>query len=136
MKNAVVIGAGFIGLEFAASAAKVGVSVTVLDVADRLLLALGRLHRYGLLHLDVKPDNVVRVEGAWRLGDFGLMIRRGAARSAGRRGTPGYLAPEPTHDFASDVYSLAVTLLVLSLSAQRLRMPKADGLPYRKGQGK
>ncbi|MET8977872.1 ABC transporter permease [Streptomyces sp. NPDC004539] len=29
-----------------------------------------------------------------------------------------------------------VTLLVLSFSAQRLRMPKADGLPYRKGQGK
>lgn len=28
-----------------------------------------------------------------------------------------------------------VTLLVLSLSAQSLRMPKADGLPYRKGQG-
>jgi ABC-type uncharacterized transport system permease subunit len=28
-----------------------------------------------------------------------------------------------------------VTLLVLSLSAQSLRTPKADGLPYRKGQG-
>ncbi|WP_420035268.1 ABC transporter permease [Streptomyces sp. cg28] len=28
-----------------------------------------------------------------------------------------------------------VTLLVLSFSAQRLRMPKADGQPYRKGQG-
>jgi general nucleoside transport system permease protein len=28
-----------------------------------------------------------------------------------------------------------VTLLVLSFSAQRLRMPKADGAPYRKGQG-
>ncbi|WNI17409.1 ABC transporter permease [Actinacidiphila sp. ITFR-21] len=27
------------------------------------------------------------------------------------------------------------TLLVMGLSAQRLRMPKADGLPYRKGQG-
>lgn len=27
------------------------------------------------------------------------------------------------------------TLLVLSLSAQRLRTPKADGKPYRKGQG-
>ena len=34
-KNAVVIGAGFIGLEFAASAAKKGINVTVLDVADR-----------------------------------------------------------------------------------------------------
>ncbi|MFF4725836.1 ABC transporter permease [Streptomyces mirabilis] len=29
-----------------------------------------------------------------------------------------------------------VTLLVLSLSAQHLRMPKADGMPYRRGQGK
>jgi simple sugar transport system permease protein len=27
------------------------------------------------------------------------------------------------------------TLLVLALAAQRLRMPAADGLPYRKGQG-
>ncbi len=34
-KTAVVIGAGFIGLEFAASAAKTGMEVTVLDVADR-----------------------------------------------------------------------------------------------------
>lgn len=34
-KNAVVIGAGFIGLEFAASAAKQGLNVTVIDVADR-----------------------------------------------------------------------------------------------------
>lgn len=34
-KTAVVIGAGFIGLEFAASAVKLGLSVTVLDVADR-----------------------------------------------------------------------------------------------------
>ncbi len=29
-----------------------------------------------------------------------------------------------------------VTLVVLALSAQRLRMPKADGMQYRKGQGK
>jgi 3-phenylpropionate/trans-cinnamate dioxygenase ferredoxin reductase subunit len=34
-KNAVVIGAGFIGLEFAASARKQGLNVTVLEVADR-----------------------------------------------------------------------------------------------------
>ncbi len=29
-----------------------------------------------------------------------------------------------------------ITLVVLALSAQRLRMPKANGMPYRKGQGK
>ncbi|MEU4349929.1 ABC transporter permease [Streptomyces sp. NPDC023838] len=47
-----------------------------------------------------------------------------------------YLA---TDDVPSDFVGATpyvVTLLVLSLSAQRLRMPKADGMRYRKGQGK
>ncbi|MGW2849835.1 ABC transporter permease, partial [Streptomyces sp. NPDC001274] len=35
-----------------------------------------------------------------------------------------------------DAAPYVTTLLVLALSSQRLRMPKADGLPYRKGQGK
>ena len=35
VKNVVVVGAGFIGLEFASSAAKLGVNVTVIEVADR-----------------------------------------------------------------------------------------------------
>ncbi|MFD4034306.1 ABC transporter permease [Streptomyces sp. NPDC058637] len=35
-----------------------------------------------------------------------------------------------------DAAPYVTTLLVLALSAQRLRMPKADGLPYRKGEGK
>ncbi|MGW8356406.1 ABC transporter permease [Streptomyces wedmorensis] len=35
-----------------------------------------------------------------------------------------------------DAAPYITTLLVLALSAQRLRMPKADGLPYRKGEGK
>ncbi|MGW7195161.1 ABC transporter permease [Streptomyces chryseus] len=35
-----------------------------------------------------------------------------------------------------DAAPYITTLLVLALSAQRLRMPKADGMPYRKGQGK
>ncbi|MFD7613654.1 ABC transporter permease [Streptomyces sp. NPDC059828] len=35
-----------------------------------------------------------------------------------------------------DAAPYVTTLLVLALSAQRLRMPKADGMPYKKGQGK
>ncbi|MGW1880969.1 ABC transporter permease [Streptomyces sp. NPDC001970] len=35
-----------------------------------------------------------------------------------------------------DAAPYVTTLLVLALSAQRLRMPKADGLPYKRGQGK
>ncbi|WP_371776500.1 ABC transporter permease [Streptomyces sp. NBC_01438] len=47
-----------------------------------------------------------------------------------------YLATDtvPTEFVSATPY--VVTLLVLSLSAQRLRMPKADGMRYRKGQGK
>ncbi|THA69278.1 ABC transporter permease [Streptomyces sp. A0958] len=47
-----------------------------------------------------------------------------------------YLATDsvPTEFVSATPY--IVTLLVLSLSAQRLRMPKADGMRYRKGQGK
>ncbi|MFJ8269222.1 ABC transporter permease [Streptomyces sp. NPDC094154] len=44
-----------------------------------------------------------------------------------------------THEVPKQVVTATpyiVTLLVLSLSAQHLRMPKADGQPYRKGQGK
>ncbi|MFG2475172.1 ABC transporter permease [Streptomyces fagopyri] len=44
-----------------------------------------------------------------------------------------------TNDVPKQVVSATpyiVTLLVLSLSAQHLRMPKADGMPYRRGQGK
>ncbi|MFD5425818.1 ABC transporter permease [Streptomyces sp. NPDC127084] len=40
----------------------------------------------------------------------------------------------PTEFVSATPY--VVTLLVLSISAQRLRMPKADGMRYRKGQGK
>ncbi|MFF0557070.1 ABC transporter permease [Streptomyces sp. NPDC020472] len=46
-----------------------------------------------------------------------------------------FLTDEVPSQFV-DAAPYITTLLVLALSAQRLRMPKADGLPYRKGQGK
>ncbi|MGW6455543.1 ABC transporter permease [Streptomyces sp. NPDC055078] len=47
-----------------------------------------------------------------------------------------YLATETVPNEFVTATPYVVTLLVLSLSAQRLRMPKADGMRYRKGQGK
>jgi general nucleoside transport system permease protein len=46
-----------------------------------------------------------------------------------------YLLTDTVPDDFVGATPYIVTLLVLSLSAQRLRMPKADGLTYRKGQG-
>ena len=46
-----------------------------------------------------------------------------------------YLLTDSVPDEVVQATPYVVTLLVMGLSAQRLRMPKADGVPYRKGQG-
>jgi simple sugar transport system permease protein len=49
--------------------------------------------------------------------------------------TVWYMLTDTVPDEVVQGTPYVVTLLVMGLSAQRLRMPKADGLPYRKGQG-
>ena len=44
------------------------------------------LHSHGVLHLDVKPDNIYRSGGAWRIGDFGLAVARDKEGSMVRPG--------------------------------------------------
>ncbi|WP_225850016.1 ABC transporter permease [Streptomyces sp. HPF1205] len=46
-----------------------------------------------------------------------------------------YLTTDSVPDQVVQATPYVATLLVMALSAQRLRMPKADGIPYRKGQG-
>jgi hypothetical protein len=79
-------------------------------------LALSTAHAAGVLHCDLKPDNVL-VEGSGRavLVDFGLATRRGAPSSdRGVAGSIDYLAPELLQGAvateSSDVYALGATL--------------------------
>jgi anti-anti-sigma regulatory factor len=87
----------------------------VLAIAEYLLLGLKRLHANHLVHCDVKPANVLRVGGEWRLSDIGIMAP-GALVNDGR-GTRWFKPPEDRRDCKADVYALGKTLLLLATDA-------------------
>jgi len=82
--------------------------------------ALAEAHRNGVVHRDLKPDNVLLDHGSTRLTDFGiarLLGTAGITTSGAMVGTANYLAPEVIYGgkatTAVDVYALGVTLYEL-----------------------
>ena len=68
-----------------------------LELAPRLLKALGMLHRRNLLHRDIKPENLLWCDdGELRVLDFGLAYCPGLSRDEAHAlpGTPSDIAPE------------------------------------------
>jgi len=87
-----------------------------LGIALMMARALEHAHRHGIIHRDVKPDNiVVMADGTARLLDLGVARLERRCGSSMIVGTPEYISPEQIRgdenlDCRSDIYSLGVTL--------------------------
>jgi serine/threonine-protein kinase len=90
-----------------------------LDIIDPVLQALGAAHSAGLIHRDVKPENVIlRDDGTVKVADFGLARAIATTTSTAQTGvllgTVAYLSPEQVErgiaDARSDVYAAGLLL--------------------------
>jgi len=87
----------------------------------RLADALAVLHTAGLVHRDVKPDNILFVNGKPCLGDYGLAGEPGCKPDF--HGTEGYRPLEGTSDTGGDLFALGKTLYATWTGRDRLEFP-------------
>jgi WD40 repeat protein len=83
--------------------------------------ALAFLHEQHLIHRDVKPSNIIFVNGQPKLADIGLLAAMGEARSF--VGTDGFIPPEGPGSPRGDIYGLGKTLYEMATGRSRLDFP-------------
>jgi serine/threonine protein kinase len=88
-----------------------------LSVGITLSEALDFLHRQGMTHRDIKPQNIIFINGRPKIADLGLVTDiRPANEERTAIGTRGYMPPPPElpGTVAADIYALGMMLYVLS----------------------
>lgn len=100
----------------------------IVRIGADLCRALTNCHSRGIIHRDIKPDNIFYTEyGMYMLGDFGISkMMEGLQHAETQTGTQVYAAPEQfrgEYDIRVDIYSLGLTLYQL---ANANRLPFAD----------
>lgn len=93
-----------------------------LGIGIELTRALVELHGAGLIHRDVKPSNIIFVNGAPKLADIGLVSS--SDHTLASFGTPGYAPPEGASSAQADIYSLGRILYELATGLDVSQFPR------------
>ncbi len=89
-----------------------------ITIAKQVCDGLGEAHRLGVVHRDLKPQNImIDTDGDSRIMDFGIarsLEAKGITGAGVMIGTPEYMSPEQVEgkevDLRSDIYSLGIIL--------------------------
>lgn len=106
-------------------------------VLDAVASALGFAHDNGVLHLDLKPGNVlVARDGRVKVADFGIAaLTDSSGRARGSAGTIGYMPPEQLRgeplDERTDVWAFAALMYELLTDANPFDADSAEGSLFR-----
>ncbi|XP_047337063.1 mitogen-activated protein kinase kinase kinase 20-like [Impatiens glandulifera] len=79
-----------------------------------ILLGLETIHNLSYAHCDIKPDNILMVDGVVKIADFGIAVKSPTVISS-IRGTQEYMSPELIADgyysCSADIWALGITVL-------------------------